>query len=275
MTARPEDPDDFTPDLHAYLDGELGPEAAAAVEARLADDPEAAARFDAYAQHKALLAESAHDLALATAAPDTARLEGELARTLARRESAPARSHPFTMAPWPANLAAAAALMAVGWFGNAVVDKSDRTMPAYVSEAVGAHRVFAEDFIRPAEFDAGSTRDVAAWLSTKLGHAVRIPRLDGMGMALVGTRIHGTKEGPIVQAIYENEAGDRLSLTMARHPDAAPAIVFESRNVADTRVGYWSQGPLDYAVVTDEPQEAIRAIASELQIAGKSRPGAG
>jgi len=274
MSTRPDEPDDITHRLNAYLDGELGPDAAAAVEAQLCEDPEAAARFDDFARHKALLAEAAAELEPAAAAgagtAKTAALEAELVHKLSTAPAASGRPRPRALAPWPVNLAAAAALMATGWFGHATMGGPDARVPDYVSEAIGAHRVFGEDFIRPAEFDARSTEDVFAWLSTKLGHAVRIPRLEGMGMELVGTRIHGTKEGPIVQVIYENQAGERLSLTMARHPEAAPAIVFERADVADTRVGYWSQGPLDYAVVTDEPQAEIRAIASELQVAGKS-----
>lgn len=267
MTKRHTDPDDFNDALNAYLDGQLGPEEAADVETRLADDDEAAARFEAYATHKELIGEGADLLEPDESSLRTAALEAELAKKLERR-ARPRFSRPLVA--WPVNMAAAAALMAVGWFGHATFGDTESTMPAYVSEALGAHRVFAGDFIRPTEFSAATSEDVRAWLSTKLGHSVRIPSLETLGMTLVGTRLHGTREGPILQAIYENENGDRLSLTMARHPDKAPAITFASVDVANKRVGYWSHGPLDYAIVADEVDADIQDIATELQVAGKS-----
>jgi anti-sigma factor RsiW len=261
------EPDAAIDPINAYLDGELGPDEAAVVESRLADDPEALARFAAYADQADLLRTGADVLDPATTTLKTAKLERDLAHALDRR--ARGGRHPLTLARWPVNIAAAAAMMAAGWFGNAQFGGTKSDVPAYVAEALGAHRVFAGDFIRPTEFAPGREKDIAAWLSTKLGHTVRIPRLDGLGMSLVGTRIHGTKEGPIVQAIYENADGQRLSLTMAKHPESAPAITFERVDVANKRIGYWSQGPLDYAVVADEADAKIQAIATEMQVAGK------
>lgn len=247
--------------LNAYIDGELGPDEAAALEARLADDPDAADRLDAYARHRDLLRDGAELLDPGAAPPETAALEAELAHRLARR----ARGQPAHPAwAWPRNAAVAAVLLATGWFGHAYLAAPTGAVPGYVSEALGAHRVFAEDYIRPAEFAPETSAEALAWLSTKLGHAVRIPSLNDLGMTLVGTRLHGTKEGPLLQVIYENERGERLSLTMARHPKNAPIRAFDTLALADQSVGYWTRGTVDYAVVAEKDDPALQAVAGEL-----------
>ena len=56
-------------------------------------------------------------------------------------------------------------------------------------------------------------RDVdtaAEWFSPKMGVAVTAPDLGGLDMSLVGARLLGTKEGPLVQYIYEDGEGGAL-----------------------------------------------------------------
>ena len=159
-----------TIDVNAYLDGELGPDEAAEFEAHLDSDPEVRARLDAFAHQKDHLGEALTELA--SSGPrnlKTARLEKRLAAALHRRV-APRRS--FIAGPWMhggAQIAAACALVAFGWWGHASWSPQSSGVPDYVSEAVGAHRVFAEDMVQPVEFTGAAIEGATEWFSTKIG----------------------------------------------------------------------------------------------------------
>jgi anti-sigma factor RsiW len=253
-------------DLHAYLDGELGPDEAAAVEARLTADPEELERFEAYSRHKQLIAEAADAFAAdpasrKTADLRTASLERELAAALAR-QARPVRRPGWG---WPLQTAAAACLVAAGWFGHAEFGGGGALLPPYVSEAVGAHRAFADDTLRPVEFSSADAGEALAWISTKMGYPVRVPSLEPLGVDFVGVRLHGTREGPIAQFIYEDDSGNRMSLMLARHPEGAPAIDFSVASYEEGgRVGYWSDPRFDYALIAKTSDVQIRAMAAEL-----------
>jgi anti-sigma factor RsiW len=251
-------------DIHAYLDGELGPDEAAEVEERLRADPEEMARFETYARHKALLQEAGREAPGPTDLR-TAQLARELAGKLDRR-AAPSRDWPdWKAAGW--RTAAAVALVASGWFGHAQFAPGSgphpTVAPTYVAEAVGAHRVFADDYIKPAEFGPDLSPETVSWISTKLGRSVKVPSLEPIGLQLVGARLMGTAAGPIAYFLYENTSGDRVSLTMSRHPDGTPALDFASYSEANRQIGYWSAGPLDYALVAPSG-EHVHRIAAQL-----------
>lgn len=248
-------------DLNAYLDGQLGPDEAAEVEARLAGDPAELGRYSTYARHKQLLRDGADALMPPTVDLRTAALERELARKLDRQ----VRSGPVSQVRlWAMRTAAAVVLVTAGWIGHAQFGTSSTPWPEYVAEAVGAHRVFAGDTMRPVELGVEAREEAVAWFSSKLGHAVDIPSLAPLGVEFIGARLQGTKEGPLAQFLYEDGAGHRLSLTIARHLDDAPLFDFAISDMAGEQVGYWTDGGLDYAVVARTNDTQIRAIASEV-----------
>ncbi len=248
-------------DVSAYLDGQLGPDEAAEVEARLSGDPAELGRYSAYARHKQLLRDGADELLQPTVDLKTAALERELARKLERQARYGQVSR---VRLWAMRTAAAVVLVTAGWIGHAQFGAPSAPWPEYVAEAVGAHRVFAGDTVRPVELDADAREEVVAWFSSKLGHAVDVPSLAPLGVEFIGARLQGTKEGPLAQFLYEDGAGHRLSLTIARHPENAPLFDFAVHDVAGEQVGYWTDGGLDYAVVARTSDTQIRAIAAEL-----------
>ncbi len=251
---------DPSADIHAYLDGELGPDEAAEVEAYLQSDAEAMARFEQYARHKDLVREAGGSGTRDVADLKTAALERQLAGKLSTRAAhGAARSRRVV----PFQIAAAVALVAVGWFGHAQFAPNAGGEPGYVAEAVGAHQVFAHDFIRPAEFGPDVNDEALAWLSTKLGQSVSVPALGPVGLELVGLRLLGTAEGPLAYFLYEKPDGTRVSLTLSRHPDGEPAVKFATYGDQGRHVGYWSAGSFDYALVA-ESDSAIREIAAQV-----------
>jgi anti-sigma factor RsiW len=256
-------------DLNAYLDGELGPDEAAEIEARLAEDPEAQARLDAYGQQKHQIAEALTGIASAGPAPlRTARLEKRLAARLHSR-AAPRRV--FAAGPWlqgMTQIAAAVALVAFGWWGHAswtpTLISTPSGVPEYVSEALGAHTVFAEDIMRPAEFTGGDVDGAVEWFSAKMGVPVNVPDLGSYGMFVVGARLLGTKEGPLAQFIYEDGAGERYSLTLSKHPDNWPVTPLQVVDYPDRAVGYWSTSHIDFVLIGKADGGAIPSLSANL-----------
>lgn len=254
-----------TIDVNAYLDGELGPDEAAEMEARLDSDPDARTRLEAFARQKDRLGEALTDIA--ASGPRnlrTARLERRLAAALHRR-AMPRRS--FAAGPWMrsgAQVAAACTLVAFGWWGHASWSPQASGVPEYVTEAVGAHRVFAEDMIQPAEFTGDAVQGATEWFSSKIGTQVNAPDLNEFDMTLVGARLLGTKEGPMAQFIYEDGNGERYSLTLARHPDDRPLAPLQVVDYPERSAGYWSTPNIDFTLIGRNGVASVQSIAATL-----------
>lgn len=151
-----------------------------------------------------------------------------------------------------------------GWFGHARLGGGGEALPGYVSEAVGAHRVFAADHLYPVEFPAEASPEALGWVSAKLGHALDLPDLEPLGLRLVGTRLLATREGPLAQFLYEDAGGGRLSVTVAPHPEDQPQSGLQLASLGGGVVGYWRGATLDYALVAEGDDGRIEAIASEI-----------
>ena len=259
MTRPPRSDTDFDPELMAYADGQLGPEEAAAVEARLAEDPAARDLVTALSLQSAQIRAAAEALDTAPVSLKTAALERELARSLAR-EGWRAR----LAGPGLRRIAASVMLFAAGWGGHMAWDAATTPYPGYVAEALGAHQVFAQDVIRPVEFRAEATEEALDWVAAKLDRKLEHPALDPLGLELVGTRMLGTREGPMAQFIYEDADGHRLSLIVAPHPEGVREAPLRYASVDDLRVGYWRDARLDYAVMAQTSELQIEAVAHEV-----------
>ncbi|MCC5978530.1 MAG: hypothetical protein JJU21_10745 [Salinarimonas sp.] len=244
-------------DIQRIIDGTLDPERHAEIVARIAQDPERLERVESMIAHNAALKEAAAALAPYENDPAetdarTRELSEALAATLAERvetEASARKSWRARLAPYARNTAAAAILVAAGWFGQSAYEYANAPYPGYVADAAGAHLVFAEDQQFPAEFRAEALALAASWFEEKMGHAVAPPELDIVGLQLIGARLLGNKEGPLAQYIYEDEGGERLSLVVkaaATDRPRAPSY----RALPQGRASYWSDRGLEYALIS-------------------------
>ncbi len=257
-------------DLSAYMDGEIGPDEAAEIEMWLEQEPKAQAQLDAMTRHKDALSEALEALDPETINLKTVALERKLARAIHRQMPQPRRTLGFGAGRFAMQAVAACVLVAFGWWGHASMAPSSSQVqalalvPEYVSEAVGAHDVFGEDLVRPVEFSGNAVDSASEWFSSKLGIKVVAPDLAGRGLNLVGARLLGTKEGPLLQFIYEGPTGERLSLILAKHPKDRPVYALQMVDYPDQAVGYWSTRDLDYALVAKARSAEIASIAEEM-----------
>lgn len=251
--------------VNAYLDGELGPEEAAQIEAELDADPEARAQFDAFFLQKAQLSEAVDALDDQPHSFETARLERRLATAIHQRSTPQNYGVAFgSLTRIGSQIVAACAFLALGWWGHATLSPQASGMPEYVAEALGAHLIFAEDMLYPAEFTGDAVDGATEWFSEKIGVPIAAPNLSEHGMILIGSRLLGTREGPLAQFIYENTNGGRYSLTLSRHLADKPVLAFQMTEYPNGLVGYWSSSNIDFALVGDSDMSLIQAMAQNL-----------
>lgn len=239
-------------ELQAFVDGRLREARSSAVLAYLARHPEDMQRVVAYAAQRAELRNRLQEIELPADEPGTLRLQHELADRLSRP----------SFRTWIGWAAMVALLLGAGWWGKAL---SERYLewPALLEEAARAHQVFGDDPQRPVELAAAAREEMKAWFSRQLGEEVEIPSLRSLGLGLVGGRLLTGEEGPVAQLLYEDDAGQRLSLCLAAEPaENGPEI--RLIEVGDLTAGYWDEGDLAYALVGETTERELATVASAL-----------
>jgi anti-sigma factor RsiW len=227
-----------TDELHAYVDGMLPSDRRDAVEAWLASHPGDAAQVEAWrTQAAAIRAE--FGAAAEEAVPARFDLD-KLARASARR-------------PWR-SIAAAAVIAAIiggfaGWMarGAAAAVATPSNSDTFTSEALDAHRLYVVEVRHPVEVPGEEREHLAAWLSKRLDHELRIPDLESLGLKLVGGRL---LPGPTGKAsaffMYETAAGDRFTIYCAK--SASPETGMRYHETSRFSSFYWADGELAYVV---------------------------
>ena len=221
-------------DLHAFIDGELPPERAAAVEAAMARDPVLAARVrDFHADKLALIA----TYGPLVHAPVPAALQA----------AARAGPRPPVTRRWGPRyvvLAAAAALAASLML---------TLMPRGPRDPAIEQALAARDNARTPsrELDGRDANSVTAAdqaMSAMLGNPVRAPDLGRAGFKLISAEIYGQTPPDAVQLRYED--GARRLFTVFLRPPAGPDA-FEVTQRGPVRICVWQNADLT-AVMTGE-----------------------
>jgi anti-sigma factor RsiW len=220
-------------DLHAYIDGELSPERAAAVEAAMASDPILAGWVHDFQADRQALVDTYRRLA---DAPVPAALLKAASTPPARRRLPGHRARIIGFAVVGA--AALAACLVLVLMPRAPRDPAiEQAMTARDNGRIPSHELKGHDL---ANVDAA-----AKAMSDMLGNATRVPDLSKAGFALVSTDIYGSEA---VQLRYQ-DARQRL-FTVFLRPSAGPDA-FEVTERGPVRICVWQNADLT-AVMTGE-----------------------
>lgn len=239
--------------LHAYVDGALSPAEHAAVEAAMATDPELKAQAEAYRiQNQALHA--AFDPIMVEPRPPA--IEAALRR---RRLG------------WMAMTARAVAVVAlvtagggVGWLlrGMQAPTAQASFADTFVRYAASAHMVYLPEVRHPVEVAANEEAHLVAWLSKRLGQPLKAPALTALGFNLVGGRLLPSGPAPAAQFMYENEAGQRLTMYVrSSDPAAGGETAFRYIRHNGVSMFYWMDQNLAYAVIGEVEKKRLLEIA--------------
>lgn len=238
-------------DLHAYVDEELDRDTVAEVERWLVEHPDDAVKVHGYRLQKIQLHELYDD---ALTAPIPPGVEAALADRGTSR-----------WMPDMRRMAAGILLLAVGgiagWGATSLPVFDDPVQPAnFVRRALDAHVVYAHDTSRPVEVGVNQETMLMSWLSGRLGHPLRTPKLSSAGFNFIGGRLVADQANPAAQFMYEDSSGKRVTLYV-RTGNTAPDTAF--RFIAEKGMGafYWTDGPLAYVLTGEMPRGDLLDLA--------------
>ena len=240
--------------LHAFVDGQLASADIESVSQWLRTHPGDAARVATWQAQRAQL-QVLHREVLDEPVPIA------LARAL----------RPRRFVAWP-QMAAAAALLGVGWLGGWLMHGGDSastvvasSVPEFVHEARVAHVVFAREKRHAVEVGADQSKHLIEWLSRRLGAPLAAPDLSTLGYTLMGGRLlPGEQAQSRAQFMYEQASGERVTLHVSVFgADATPeSTSFRFATDDASSSFYWVDGRYGYALTGKLPRPALEALAN-------------
>lgn len=238
--------------LHAYVDGQLPAAESVQVAAHLVDHADDQAAVEAWLGQKALLhATYDHQLDAPISHAIATRLKAHQHKSLRR-----------------AAIAAAWVLLGIGI--GIVADRQLAPAPSGSAPALAslpqraaiAHAVFTPEVRHPVEVGADQEAHLTAWLSKRLGHALRVPKLTAEGFHLVGGRLIAADNGPGALLMYEDGSGQRLTLYVCADKQDGGATAFRFARQDGVATFYWIDGRQAYALSGKLTRDALLPIAS-------------
>lgn len=260
---QPPRPRDLTEDeLHAYLDGQLSPEAALDVEQRLADDQAAQTTLEVWTRQKRAL-EALHSQTLDEPIPP--------ALLAAARRAQDTRQHQQHWWRWGGMAASVVLAFGMGWLAKGLLQPLPSHLagaPGFTRQAALAHVAYSPEVRHPVEVAASEQDHLIQWLSKRLGKPLKVPDLSAEGFHLVGGRLLPGETGVRAQFMYQSDAGTRVTLYLGAVSDAATAARQETgyRLFTDDRVNgfYWVDQGFGYALSGSLDTRTLRQLAERV-----------
>lgn len=147
----------------------------------------------------------------------------------------------------------------LGWFAHAPV-KSHAATFDYTGPAISAFKVFSTEVRHPVEINADQEFALIKWLSRRLNYPLKIPRLDSFGYELIGGRLLAVYDGPAAQIMFENEAGNRITLFVIRSSSEQETAFRYSRE-RDISMFYWIDKGIGYAIIGKTDRQSLLGIS--------------
>jgi len=241
-------------DLVAFVDGRLEASRRAEVEAYLASDEAAARRIADEIADRDDLRER---LAAVAAEPIPARLR--IGHLRAQRRALTGQRF--------GTIAAALACLLVGGAGGWLASErlhADRPALAAAApvadDAIVAWKTYAVEVAHPVEVAADQEAHLVQWLSRRLGRRLTAPKLDALGLKLIGGRLLPAGAAPAAQFMYEDAAGRRVTVYV-RPGGAGEPSAFRFERSGELAAFSWIDAKLSYAVVAQSDREHLLGIA--------------
>jgi anti-sigma factor RsiW len=122
-----------------------------------------------------------------------------------------------------------------------------------------AHAVYQPQQRHPVQVPAAQQEHLVQWLSKRLGRPLKVPVLTAQGYELVGGRLLPGDTGARAQFMYQNSAGERVTLYLGALPPtattkASPAAAGSAAPPppADTAFRFTQEGPVPGFYWTDQ-----------------------
>lgn len=232
-------------ELVAFFEDALQPDARAALETRLSQDPEAQAKLIDWSRQNAEI-QALYGPAADTPIPQ--RLTDSLHRPRHRRQ-----------APRVAAMLSALAIgAAAGWMSHAGLSANAPT-PQMAQAAIKAHDTYVVEVVHPVEVPATQRAHMDSWMSKRVGAQLSPPDLSAAGFVLMGGRILPADSGTAGLYMYEDADGQRITLYVTRAARTDRAFQFTGQG--QTQSLHWADGGLGYALTGTLPRNTLRSMA--------------
>jgi anti-sigma factor RsiW len=186
---------------------------------------------------------------------------------------------------WGGMAAGLLVAFAAGWLGNAQWSQGPAARggaqlaraPAvreFVHDASVAHAVYAPEKRHPVEVAAAEQQHLVQWLSKRLDRPLKVPDLSTQGYTLVGGRLLPGESGARAQFMFEDAAGERVTLyigtldagaagaTGATGATAARETAFRFASEGPVPSFYWVDQGFGYALAGKLPREVLLKLAT-------------
>jgi anti-sigma factor RsiW len=235
----PPKPDRDLQALSAFIDGELSGDEHEAVAERVANDPASAATAAAW---------RAQDNALRALFADQS--EPQVIRLKPRARERYLLAACFMIVG-----------MACGFLLHMLLPTLGDTRPRFAERADIAYAVYAPEQRHAVEVAASQQDHLITWLSKRLNRSVTIPSLTEYGFQLVGGRLLPDEEGPAAQFMYQNAAGERLTLYMTTATIRRNDTKIRTLRDGQRTTFYWAWDRVGYALSGQIGEAKLQAIA--------------
>ena len=198
------------------------------------------------------------------------------AERLARQRAAAERR--ARRATWGGMAAAVLVAFGVGWIANAQWQARPTAVLAkapaaqrFVREATAAYVVYSPEKRHPVDVAASEQQHLVQWLSRRLDRPLKVPDLSAQGYALVGGRLLPGDDGARAQFMFENAAGQRVTLYLGALDGGASTSAPPSQETAFRFAAagavpsfYWVDRGFGYALSAPLSRDALLALATEV-----------
>lgn len=241
-------------DIHLAMDGELPAEDLPGFSVWLDANPDMKAKSMRFEADRAAL-RRAFAGSLAESVPD--RLGN-----LVRGESARPRTR---LTFWRA--AAAAAIFAAGGLGGYLLGNQAALPPVDISdgrriaqEAIEAHLLYAAEKLHVVEVAADQSEHLLGWLSKRVGLSLIAPDFSSQGLTFLGGRLLPAGGGKAAQFMYQDDAGNRVSLYVTAERGGADTG-FRLMQSDGANSYYWVDDGYGCAVTGSMPADKLLILA--------------
>lgn len=130
----------------------------------------------------------------------------------------------------------------------------------FTAEAIAAYRTFAVEVRHPVEVDATQEAHLVQWLSRRLGHELKAPDLARFGYQLMGGRLLPADSGPAAQFMYQNAAGQRLTIYL-KGGEQGGQTRFRYAEADGIAACYWVDRGFGYAVAAPVDRKTLLRVS--------------
>lgn len=168
--------------------------------------------------------------------------------------------------------------------GDAAALLATAPVQRFAQQAAVAHAVYQPEVRHPVEVTASQQEHLVQWLSKRLGKPLKVPVLAPQGYELVGGRLLPGDTGARAQFMYQNAAGQRITLylgalaptattALSRHGAPPPhgnppattataAAAFQFTQEGPVPGFYWTEGSFGYALSGQLSRAELLALAT-------------